>query len=99
MEMSFVADFSDFFFLLAEIEAWKNYFPVNEAKTDQKERNTRRETCRKSQGITYKRHQEQRKSEADKEQNVTRTSGNRGIQVGAVVQWRHQQRFEKTRTQ
>ena len=97
LEMSFVAEFSDFF-LSADIEGWKNDFPVNEARTDQQERNTRRE-CRKSQGITYKRHQEQRKSEADEEENVTRTSGDRGIRVGAVGQWRHKQRFGKTRTQ
>ncbi|KAL7863271.1 hypothetical protein SRHO_G00122550 [Serrasalmus rhombeus] len=68
----------------AEIEELKNNVPVNEIKADEQERNTSRETCEKI--------------EADKEENSTRTSGDRGIQVGTVDQWRHQQAFGKTRT-
>ncbi|KAL7839594.1 hypothetical protein SRHO_G00262520 [Serrasalmus rhombeus] len=68
----------------AEIEELKNDVPVNKVKADEQERNTNRETCEKI--------------EADQEENSTRTSGDRGIQVGAVDQWRHQQASGKTTT-
>ncbi|KAL7855943.1 hypothetical protein AOLI_G00195470 [Acnodon oligacanthus] len=79
-----------------DIEAWKNDLPVIEAKTD--EGNTKRDTCGTSQETTYKGHQEEKKSEAV-EQNITRMSGDRGIRVGAVDQWRHQQGCGETKTQ
>ncbi|KAL7859582.1 hypothetical protein SRHO_G00147290 [Serrasalmus rhombeus] len=81
---------------LAEIEALKDNFPVNEATTDQQGRNTRKGPCGKSGGITYKRHQEERESKADEEENSSRKSADRAIQVGAVGQWRHQQVYGKT---
>ncbi|KAL6460130.1 hypothetical protein MHYP_G00318890 [Metynnis hypsauchen] len=45
---------------VAEIEAWKIDFPVNEDKTDQQEVNIKRGTCRNSQGTAYKGHKEER---------------------------------------
>ncbi|KAL6483223.1 hypothetical protein MHYP_G00080950 [Metynnis hypsauchen] len=53
----------------------------------------------KSGGITYKRHQEERESKADEEENSIRKSADRGFRVGAVGQWRHQQAYGKTRSQ
>ncbi|KAL7828072.1 hypothetical protein AOLI_G00312240 [Acnodon oligacanthus] len=65
---------------IAEIEAWKNDLPVNH----QEDENTERETSGMSERITYEGHQEERKSEADEEENVIRISEHRGIRVGAV---------------
>ncbi|XP_036438486.1 uncharacterized protein LOC118816084 [Colossoma macropomum] len=81
----------------AEIEDLKKDAPVNETKTDQHQKNTRRGTRGKGRTINYIKDKEERQNEGHEEENSRRTS-DRGIRVGAAGQ-RHQPGYGKTRTQ
>ena len=70
---------------------------MNETKTDQHQKNTRRGTRGKGRKINYKKDKEERQNEGHEEENSRRTS-DRGIRVGAAGQ-RHQLGHGKTRTQ